>query len=209
MTDLTRGLPFQMFWICLVLVGMSGVICRAEAEGHGPEFVVDPNWPKPLPKDWVIGQVSGVCVDAQDHVFIVNRNDMTDKEAEVAHQAPPYIEFDPEGNVVNSFGDWSVVPNITHGCKIDYENNFWTAGNGDGIIQKYSHDGRLLMEIGKRGVVDTSDGTLNGRALNGSGCSTTPAEKFCQASGVQRLTPKVTFLSPRQTGAGESKNSSR
>ena len=43
---------------------------------------------------------------------------------------------------MNSFGDWKVVPNVTHGCKIDYENNFWTAGNGDGIIQKYSHDGK-------------------------------------------------------------------
>ena len=83
-------------------------------------------------------------------------------------QAPPYIEFDPDGNIVNSFGDWKVVPNITHGCTIDYENNFWTAGNGDGIIQKYSHDGKLLMQIGERGVVDTSDGTLKGRALNSS-----------------------------------------
>jgi hypothetical protein len=27
------------------------------------------------------------------------------------------------------------------------------------FIQKYSHDGKLLMQIGERGVVDTSDGT--------------------------------------------------
>ena len=60
------------------------------------------------------------------------------------------------------------MPNTPHGCKIDHENNLWTAGNGDGIIQKYSHDGKLLMQIGKRGVVDTSDGTLRGRAMNSS-----------------------------------------
>lgn len=70
--------------------------------------------------------------------------------------------------MVNSFGDWKTVPNTTHGCTIDSENNFWTAGNGDGIIQKYSHDGKLMLQIGKRGVVDTSDGTLKGRALNSS-----------------------------------------
>jgi len=155
-------------WIWLGLVAAFGVGCRVQAQGRGPKFVVDPSWPKPLPEKWVNGQVSGVCVDAQDNVFIVNRNDMTDKEAEIAQQAPPYIEFDPDGNVVNAFGDWNVVPNITHGCIIDNENNFWTAGNGDGIIQKYSHDGKLLMQIGKRGVVDTSDGTLTGRALNSS-----------------------------------------
>jgi DNA-binding beta-propeller fold protein YncE len=151
---------FAKICICLGLVTSMGVVCRAQAQGRGPKFVVDPSWPKPLPGKWVIGQVSGVYVDAQDHVFIVNRND--------TQQAPPYIEFDPDGNVVNSFGDWKVEPNVTHGCTIDYENNFWTAGNGDGIIQKYSHDGKLLTQIGNRGVVDTSDGTLKGRALNSS-----------------------------------------
>ena len=159
---------FEMLWICLGLAAILGFVYRAQAQDPGPKFVVDPKWPKPLPEKWAIGQVSGVCVDAHDNVFIVNRNDMTDKEAEIARQAPPYIEFDPEGNVVNSFGDWTVVPNVTHGCTIDYENNFWTAGNGDGIVQKYSHDGKLLMQIGKRGVLDTSDGTLKGRALNSS-----------------------------------------
>jgi DNA-binding beta-propeller fold protein YncE len=159
---------FAGIGICCGLVATFMVVYRAQAQGGGPKFVVDPNWPKPLPEHWVIGQVSGVCVDQQDNVFIVNRNDMTDKEKEIAQQAPPYIEFDPEGNVVNSFGDWKVVPNVTHGCTIDYENNFWTAGNGDGIIQKYSHAGKLLMQIGKRGVVDTSDGTLTGRPLNSS-----------------------------------------
>jgi len=153
---------FLTIWLCLGLAAALGVVCRVQAQGRGPTFLVDPSWPKPLPENWVNGQVSGVCVDAQDNVFIVNRNDMTDKEAEVAHQAPPYVEFDPDGNVVNSFGDWKAVPNITHGCTIDYENNFWTAGNGDGIIQKYTHDGKLLMQIGQKGVVDTSDGTLKG-----------------------------------------------
>src|SRR5271170_1402700 len=158
----------EKIWICLGLLAALGVVCRVQAQGRGPKFVVDPSWPKPLPGKWVIGQVSGVCVDGQDHVFVVNRNDMTDKEAEVSQQAPPFIEFDADGKVVNSFGEWKTVPNTTHGCTIDYENNFWTGGNGDGIIQKYSHNGRLMMQIGKRGAVDTSDGTLKGRAMNSS-----------------------------------------
>jgi DNA-binding beta-propeller fold protein YncE len=153
------------FYAASALVA-AGVLCAAQAKS--PRFEVDPAWPKPLPNNWVLGQVSGVCVDAQDHVFIVNRRDITDKEAEIAKQAPPFLEFDPAGNLVSSFGDWEVVPNITHGCFIDHENNVWTAGNGDGIIQKYSHDGKLLLQIGKRGAVDTSDGTLKGRALNSS-----------------------------------------
>jgi hypothetical protein len=154
--------------LCLGLVVSPGAICRVQAQSSMLKYEVDPIWPRPLPENWVNGQVSGVCVDGQDHVFIVNRNDMTSKEAEVSRQAPPFLEFDQAGHVVNSFGDWKTVPNTTHGCTIDYESNLWTAGNGDGIIQKYSHDGRLLMEIGKRGVADTSDGTLTGRPMNSS-----------------------------------------
>jgi len=148
--------------LCLSILS----ICPCSAQA--PKYEVDPNWPKPLPENWVTGQVSGVCVDSRDHVFIVNRNDMTDKEAEVSKQAQPFIEFDADGKVVNSFGDWKTVPNNTHGCTIDNQDNFWTAGSGDGIIQKYSHGGKLLMQIGRRGIVDTSDGTLKGRALNAS-----------------------------------------
>jgi DNA-binding beta-propeller fold protein YncE len=156
----------KMVLLCLGFVVLPGAICGVQAQSNALNYEVDSTWPRPLPENWVIGQVSGVCVDSQDHVFIVNRNDMTPKEAEVSRQAPPFVEFDQDGNVVNSFGDWKTVPNTTHGCTIDYENNLWTAGNGDGIIQKYSHDGRLLMQIGKRGIVDTSDGTLTGRPMN-------------------------------------------
>jgi DNA-binding beta-propeller fold protein YncE len=159
------GFPGSVL-LCLCLVVSPVSLCRAQSSAL--KYEVDSSWPKPLPENWVTGQVSGVCVDSQDHVFIVNRHDMTDKESEVSWQAPPFIEFDSNGKVVNGFGDWRIAPNTTHGCTIDYEGNFWTAGNGDGIIQKYNHEGRLLMQIGKRGVVDTSDGTLKGRAMNSS-----------------------------------------
>jgi DNA-binding beta-propeller fold protein YncE len=40
-------------------------------------------------------------------------------------------------------------------------------GTGDGIVQEYTHDGsKLLRQIGKTGVVDSSDGTAKGKPLN-------------------------------------------
>jgi hypothetical protein len=58
--------------LCIAtLLLAAGVLCATQA--RAPRFEVDPAWPKPLPNDWVLGQVSGVCVDSQDHVFIVNR----------------------------------------------------------------------------------------------------------------------------------------
>src|SRR6187397_820990 len=38
-----------------------------------PTFQVDPFWPKPLPNHWILGSVTGVAVDARDHVWLVHR----------------------------------------------------------------------------------------------------------------------------------------
>jgi hypothetical protein len=92
-----------------------------------------------------------------------------DNELDAGTQAPPVIEFDPEGNVVNSWGDLSILPDVFfHGCTVDKDNNIYLVGVLDGILQKYSHDGKLLLQIGKKGVIDSSDGTNKGTALNSS-----------------------------------------
>ena len=139
------------------------------AQGSPPSYEVDPSWPKPLPDKWVTGSVGGVCTDAQDHVFIVNRGNLTENELDAGRQAPPVIEFDSQGNVVNSWGDRETLPEGLHGCFVDYQNNVWLSGSEDGVVQKYAHNGsRLLLQIGTKGVADSSDGTVKGIALNSS-----------------------------------------
>jgi DNA-binding beta-propeller fold protein YncE len=140
-----------------------------DAQGNLPQYEVDPYWPKPLPDKWVTGSVSGVCTDTQDHVFIVNQGNLTENELDAGRQAPPVIEFDPQGNVVNSWGNRETLPEGLHGCFVDYQNSVWLGGSRDGIVQKFTHDGsKLLLQIGKKGVIDSSDGTVAGRALNSS-----------------------------------------
>ena len=146
-----------------------------EARGL-PSFAVDGSWPKmPLPsagdfgtplvlststgkpKPWSTGEVAGTCVDSRDHVFIVTRGNLVNSpETLDSVPAAPVIEFDTAGNVVNAWGDRNVLPNGLHGCFIDYQDNVWIAGNGDGIVQKYPHDGSHLplLQIGTRGVCD-------------------------------------------------------
>ena len=153
-----------------------GNALRGQAPPTSPptstKFQVDPFWPKPLPEDWVTGNVGGTCVDSNDHVFILNRTadpgNLTDQEKEAGRPAPPVIEFDPEGNVVNSWGDPKVVPASIHDCNFDPEGNMWIGGSRDSIAQKYSRDGKLLLQIGVKGKFDTSDGTIQGAALNSS-----------------------------------------
>jgi hypothetical protein len=60
-----------------VVLALSAVffarVMAQPAAGLAPKFTVDPFWPKPLPNRWLLGQVSGVAVDGQDHVWIIQR----------------------------------------------------------------------------------------------------------------------------------------
>ena len=111
-------------------------------------------------------------MDAQDHVIEVNRKDLQDKEEQTATSAPSVLEYDSDGNLVNSFGDPKgnpAVPDSIHGCFVDKDNNLWVAGNDDAVVQKWTHDGSsLLLQIGTQGLFDTSTGTIKGIALNQS-----------------------------------------
>jgi hypothetical protein len=53
-------------------------LSNAQAQTRAPRYEADVSWPKPLPDRWVLGGLGGVCVDAQDHVLILNRQDVVD-----------------------------------------------------------------------------------------------------------------------------------
>ncbi len=152
----------------LVLAIAATIFCPPALRAqNAPKYEVDASWPKPFPDKWVIGGLGGTCVDAQDHVFILNRQDVIEGELNAGHMAPPIIEIDPAGNVVNSWGDANLLEPRLHSCHADKDNNIWIASAPAGMIQKYSHDGsKMLLQIGKKGVFDSSDGTAKGKPLN-------------------------------------------
>jgi len=144
----------------------------AAAPGEVPLFEVDPFWPKPLPDHGLLGATIGVAVDSRDHVYIVHRNtpDQFAASTEVGAAqdpplseccvpAPPVLEFDPEGNLVNSWGgpvdsgeyEW---PDSNHGIEVDHMDNVWIGGNGpaDSHILKFSRAGEFLMQVGSKGA---------------------------------------------------------
>ena len=74
-----------------------------------PQFRVDPFWARELPDNWMLGQVSGIDVNADDHVWVLHRPRTLDarQRGEVGMccvLAPPVIELDPDGNVLRSWG---------------------------------------------------------------------------------------------------------
>jgi sugar lactone lactonase YvrE len=177
-----RQNQFGMALACAALAIAAAIFGASSlrAQTGTPKFEVDPYWPKPLPNRWVTGEIGGLCVDSKDHVFLVQRvNDvggmdghlegLTGDELNAGQAGPPVIEFDAEGSVVNSWGDANLLPKDLHGCAVDRDGHVWLDGSEDGIVQEYSHDGKkLLLQIGKKGVFDSSDGTVNGTPLNAS-----------------------------------------
>jgi hypothetical protein len=153
----------------LAVVAQGVGASRSRAQSGAPHYEVDASWPKPLPDRWVLGGLGGVCVDAQDHVVILNRQDILEGELDAGRRAPSIIEFDPAGNVVHSWSNPDLLDPRLHSCHFDKENNFWVASAPSGVVQKFTHDGsKLLLRIGKKGVLDSSDGTPKGKPLNSS-----------------------------------------
>src|SRR5262249_54150281 len=78
---------------------------NAPAQGTaGPQFVVDATWPKPLPDNWILGQVAGIAVGKGDIIWIVHRPKtlLDDEKGAQANPpinkcckaAPPVLAFD-------------------------------------------------------------------------------------------------------------------
>ena len=157
---------------------------QSRAAVEMPTFQWDPTWPKPLPNNWMLGATIGAHVDSRDHIWIVHRSfgngtgTLSDYQAAASQKpplaecctaAPPVVEFDQAGNLVQAWGgpgpgyEW---PEGEHGILVDYKDNVWVGTNFAGQrggsnristqLLKFTRTGRFLLQIGKEGVIGTN-----------------------------------------------------
>ena len=156
-------MAFGRWGACALAIGLLLAV-SAEAEAPVPSFAVDASWPKPLPNNWILGQVASVFVDREDHVWVLHRpRSLTPDERGATLDppmsiccvpAPPVIEFDRAGTVLRSWGgpgpgyDW---PAQEHGLRVDGKGFVWIGGNGanDGMVLKFTLDGKFVMQVGR------------------------------------------------------------
>jgi hypothetical protein len=147
------------FGLCFLQLGAIPQLLAQTA----PQYKVDPFWPKQLPNNWIMGQVGGLTVDRENHIWVLQRpkSDTPDElgaaqtppRSECCVAAPPILEFDAQGNLLRSLGgpgqgyDW---PTSEHGIYIDKKGNIWIAGNApvDRQVIKFGPDGKFLLQIG-------------------------------------------------------------
>jgi hypothetical protein len=142
--------------ILAVLALLAGIGFLLSYAGNGalaqslPSFKYDPTWPKPLPNKWKMGGVTGLAVDKDDNIWVLNRpNDLVSIEvhaeqdpplADCCVHAPAMIHFDMAGNVIGSFD----APQ-GHGMAVDKQGFIYI---GQNTVRKYDpKTGKMLAAI--------------------------------------------------------------
>jgi NHL repeat len=129
----------------IIALAVLALLTASGAAQGPPAYRVVPLWPQPLPEHYVLGSVTGVAVDAQDHVWVTHRGAdslegnekgmmATPKTSVLCCTAAPFIlEFDPAGKLLSHFGgpgqgyQWPQSPGS---LTVDAKGNVWVAGAG-------------------------------------------------------------------------------
>ncbi len=111
----------------------------------GLRYKVDVSWPKVLPNKWMLANATGLAIDKDDHIWVLNRPRQLALDdagsavppplgpyGDCCFPAPSLVQFDAEGNVLKSWGGPGHVPDwpiLEQGLFIDKQGNFWIGGD--------------------------------------------------------------------------------
>src|SRR5262245_38953342 len=66
-------------------------VSRAQAQSV-PRYKVDASWPKELPNNWILWNSTGLVIDKNDHIWVLNRPRQVSPADAAAAQKPPIGE---------------------------------------------------------------------------------------------------------------------
>lgn len=159
------------------------------------KYQVVHGWPV-LPEGLALGHVTGVAVDSHNHVFVFHRAEHSILKTTFDNliASSPVLCFDGEtGMLVASWGARTF--SIPHGLRVDRHDNVWVTDVGLHQVFKFSHDGKLLMTVGQKGVPGL-DGTHFNKPTD---VGVAPDGSFYVSDGygnsrVAKFAPDGTFL---------------
>jgi hypothetical protein len=133
------------------------VLVEAQAPAGLPKFKADATWPKPLPNKWKMGGVTGLAVDKDDNVWILDRpNDLTSIEIEAELEPPiadccvhPPAMIHIAGHDGPGYKDGDVIGSFDapqgHGMAVDKQGFVYI---GQNTVRKYDpKTGKVLMAV--------------------------------------------------------------
>lgn len=120
---------------------------RVAALKTGPAlpYKVDASWPQ-LPKGQNFGEATGIDVDKQGNVWVLNRGHW------------PVMQFDRSGKQLQAWTSDTLHLVSTHGLRVGPDGSIWTVDVDGHIVLKLTTEGRIKMILGQRqGVAGNND----------------------------------------------------
>lgn len=100
-----------------------------------------------LPPNVNFGEVSGVALDHQGHIFVFNRG------------AHPIIEFTQAGEYVRTLAEGLVTS--AHGLRIDNQDNLWITDVAAHTVLKLDKEGHVIMVLGRKDKPGETEALFN------------------------------------------------
>ena len=133
--------------VLCVLCLLCGEVRQANAQVTEIKFDANPDALK-LPANMYFGEVTGIAVNAQKHVFTFSR---TSQRSTVHGAAAAQLwEFGPDGAFIREIGQGVYGFAFAHTVEVDKQGNIWTSDEGTNTIVKFSPAGKVLMILGRR-----------------------------------------------------------
>jgi peptidylamidoglycolate lyase len=121
--------------VCFVLAELPGISAQS-----GGNYKVDANWAQlPEGTTWN-GSTSWIAPDGKGNVLVLVRT------------APYFRWFTRDGKFVKALGDDGLFQ-TAHSVTIDSQGFLWVTDSSDHLVHKIGPDGRILMTLGRKGVV--------------------------------------------------------
>jgi NHL repeat len=101
-----------------------------------------------LPPDLYLGEVAGVALNSQGHVFVLSRGNSTGPA--YGASAAQLLEFDANGKFLREIGHNLYAWSFAHSVKVDKQDNIWVADKGSDMVIKFTPNGRVAMVFGRK-----------------------------------------------------------
>jgi len=108
-----------------------------------------------LPADLYFGEVAGVALNSQGHVFVFSRGNTTGPAYGAG--AAQLLEFDSNGKFLREIGHHLYGWSYAHAVKIDKNDNIWVADKGSDLVIKFTPAGRVDMVFGRKQEASDED----------------------------------------------------
>lgn len=104
----------------------------------GRQIELDPGWPKSPNEGQAWGEMSGLCLDHEGHIWAFHRGKV------------PVEIYDKSGERLKAWGEGQF--GRPHQVRVDHEGHLWLVDAGLHVVRKYDQSGKLLLELGTSGV---------------------------------------------------------